>query len=149
MSQFSHKALIASLSADQCARILQKSDRAGLVHLAWLVSAILFFSIILLLQPQFYQLAMVPQGILLVFLFTTLHETIHQTAFKSERLNTLVATFCGVIIFLPPTYFRHFHFAHHRHTHDPEKDPELATPKPYSFATYLWAMTRMPKITLG
>ena len=33
-------------------------------------------------------------------------------------------------LMLPPAYFRAFHFAHHRHTQDPARDPELAAPKP-------------------
>lgn len=145
MSEFTHQDLIASLTAEQRASILRKSDRAGLLHLAGHLGAIFACSLVLLAKPSFYQLAIIPQGILLVFLFTTLHETIHQTAFKSERLNTIVSSFCGFLIFLPPTYFRYFHFAHHRHTHNPEKDPELATSKPDNFVAYLWAMTGLPE----
>lgn len=141
MQDFTHKDLIASLTEAQRAQILQKSDRAGLLHLALYLAAIALCCAILLLQPPLYQLALVPQGILLVFLFTALHETIHQTAFRSRQLNDAVAFFCGFLIFLPPTYFRYFHFAHHRHTHDPDRDPELASPKPGNLAAYLWAMT--------
>ena len=32
-------------------------------------------------------------------------------------------------IFIPPIWFRYFHFAHHRHTHDPDNDPELMSPQ--------------------
>ncbi|MEP4431285.1 MAG: fatty acid desaturase [Hyphomicrobiales bacterium] len=145
MQNFTHKDLIASLTEEQRAQILQKSDRAGLLHLALYLGALALCSAILLLQPPLYLLALVPQGILLVFLFTTLHETIHQTAFRSRQLNDAVAFFCGFLIFLPPTYFRYFHFAHHRHTHDPDRDPELASPKPDTLAAYLWAMTGLPE----
>lgn len=146
MQDFTHKDLIAALTEEQRARILEKSDRAGLTHLMGYLAALVLFSTILLLQPPLYLLALIPQGILLVFLFTALHETIHQTAFHSRRLNDAVAFFCGFLIFLPPSYFRYFHFAHHRHTHDPDRDPELATPKPDKFAAYLWSMTGLPEL---
>lgn len=145
MAEFTHKDLIASLTEEQRAHILRKSNLAGLTHLALHFGAIIAFSIVLVLKPSFYRFALIPQGILLVFLFTSLHETIHKTAFKSERLNEVVAAVCGFLIFLPPNYFRYFHFAHHRHTHDPDRDPELAISKPDSLAAYLWAMTGLPE----
>ncbi len=74
--------------------------------------------------------ALVIHGLLLTFLFAPLHETIHRTAFKSRALNDAVAWLTGAVLMLPPDYFRAFHFAHHRHTQDPARDPELATPKP-------------------
>ena len=45
---------------------------------------------------------------------------------------------------LPPAYFRAFHFAHHRHTQDPARDPELAVPKPGTLAEYLWHVSGLP-----
>lgn len=83
---------------------------------------------------------MILQGILLVFLFTLLHETTHFTPFKTKRLNTITGFCCGLILLLPPIWFRYFHLAHHRWTQDPQKDPELASPKPvnhYQYALYL------------
>jgi len=82
--------------------------------------------------------AMVAHGIVLVFLFAPLHETIHWTAFRSRQLNDIVSWVCGAALALPPLYFRAFHFAHHRHTQDPDRDPELATPKPRDIGGYLW-----------
>jgi fatty acid desaturase len=74
---------------------------------------------------------------LIVFLFTTVHESIHGTAFRSAWINVAVANVCGFLILLPPKWFRYFHFAHHRHTHDPDRDPELAKPKPRTVVRYL------------
>lgn len=144
MTEYDHKKLIASLSETQRASVLEKSDRAGLLHLGLHLGAITVCSTILLLRLPFYQAALLPQGILIVFLFTTLHETIHKTAFRSEWLNDLVAGFCGFLVFLPPTWFRYFHFAHHRYTHDPDRDPELATDKPGAWGGYLLMMTGLP-----
>ena len=82
--------------------------------------------------------AMVVHALVMVFLFAALHECIHATAFRSRRLNAVVAALCGTLLCLPPRYFRLFHFAHHRYTQDKQRDPELATPKPEIWARYLY-----------
>ena len=84
------------------------------------------------------------QGILIVFLFTALHECIHETAFKSSFLNTAISSISGFLIFIPPAWFRFFHFAHHRHTHDPARDPELQTPKPSTLIGYVKHVSGLP-----
>ena len=81
--------------------------------------------------------ALLVHGFVLIFLFAPLHETIHRTAFRSRRLNDAVAWLCGAVLVLPPEYFRAFHFAHHRYTQDPARDPELLVPKPVTLAQYL------------
>jgi fatty acid desaturase len=47
----------------------------------------------------------------------------------------------GLALMLPPNAFRYFHFAHHRHTQDAGRDPELATPKPRTRGEYLLRLT--------
>lgn len=88
--------------------------------------------------------ALLGHGVVLVFLFAPLHETIHLTAFRSRGLNQAAAWLCGAVIVLPPEFFRAFHFAHHRYTQDLARDPELAQPKPGSLAGYLWFLTGLP-----
>ena len=88
--------------------------------------------------------AMIGHGILLSFLFAPLHETIHRTAFKTRWLNDAVARLCGAVLLLPPTYFRAFHFAHHRYTQDPARDPELSPPKPRDLPAYLLHISGLP-----
>jgi len=83
-------------------------------------------------------------GVILVFLFAPLHECIHATAFRARAYNRLVAWPCGLLLALPPRYFRAFHFAHHRYTQDPERDPELATPKPATLVAYLRQVSGLP-----
>jgi fatty acid desaturase len=73
-----------------------------------------------------------------------LHETIHRTAFRQRWLNEAVAWLCGAVLMLPPEYFRCFHFAHHRHTQDPARDPELASPKPRTLPGWLWYLSGLP-----
>lgn len=47
----------------------------------------------------------------------------------------------GSRIFVPAMWFRYFHLAHHRHTQDPARDPELALPPPKTKAQYLLRLT--------
>jgi fatty acid desaturase len=83
-------------------------------------------------------------GIALCFVFCALHETVHRTAFASRRLNDAVAWLAGAVLVLPPEFFRAFHFAHHRYTQDPARDPELALPAPSRLSTYVWRATGIP-----
>ncbi|GLH80745.1 rhizopine catabolism protein [Bradyrhizobium sp. SSBR45G] len=76
---------------------------------------------------------MLPQGVLVAFLFMAVHETAHKTAFDSRAPNIAVGTLSGFLIGLPYEYYCLFHWEHHRHTQDPERDPELIVgPKPRS-----------------
>jgi fatty acid desaturase len=59
-------------------------------------------------------------------LFAPFHECVHATAFRSQRGNVLGAWLSGIPFLMPPAMYRTFHFEHHRHTQDVEKDPELA-----------------------
>lgn len=139
-----HKAIIAALEPEQRHRLLEKSDVAGLGYLAVHAGAIGLLAWAIVEQVPYWQLLLIPQGILIVFLFTLLHETCHRTPFKSLWINESVAKICGFLLALPPEWFRYFHFAHHRYTQDPEKDPELASPKPKTLTAYLWQMGGLP-----
>jgi len=76
---------------------------------------------------------MLLQGVLVAFLFMVVHETAHKTAFDSRALNVAVGNVSGFLIGLPYEYYCLFHWEHHRHTQDPNKDPELIVgPKPRS-----------------
>jgi fatty acid desaturase len=85
--------------------------------------------------------AMLLHGIALAYLFCPLHEGVHRTAFASRWLNDVVAWIGGAVIMLPAGFYRVFHFAHHRYTQDPARDPELAIHKPTSLGRYLYVMS--------
>ena len=123
-----------------------RSDRRGIGQLALHLTALLATGAALALARGSLWLApaLLAHGLVLVFLFAPLHETIHRTAFRSRRLNDVVAFVCGAVLILPPEYFRAFHFAHHRHTQDPTRDPELRSPKPASPGGYLWQVSGLP-----
>jgi len=128
-------ALLRSLS--------QRSDAFGLVQLALHAGVIVATGAAIALTRGSWWVApaVLAHGIVLIFLFTPLHETIHRTAFRSRRLNDIVAWVSGFVILLPPEWFRQFHFAHHRWTQDPVRDPELSPPKPTTIRAWLWYAT--------
>jgi fatty acid desaturase len=127
-------------------RLTSRSDLKGLVQLACHLGALLVTAALVWSARSSSWLlpAMLLHGIVLVFLFAPLHESLHWTAFRSRRLNDVVAWLCGAPLLLPPGYFRAFHFAHHRHTQDPARDPELAVPKPRTLRAYLWHVSGLP-----
>lgn len=82
------------------------------------------------------------QGFLTAFLFMPLHETAHKTAFRTRWPNLALGHFCGAAIGFPYEYYSLFHWEHHRHTQDPQKDPELVVmPPPTSDARLILAFS--------
>jgi fatty acid desaturase len=139
-----HRAFIASLTEEERDRLTAKSDRSGLLQLAVHWGAIVGLGSLIAMRVPLWPLLIVPQGILIVFTFTLLHECVHRTAFRSQWLNDIVARACSLMIALPANWFRYFHFAHHRFTQDPENDPELASPKPETLRQYWVHVSGMP-----
>ncbi|MER8952297.1 fatty acid desaturase family protein [Mesorhizobium sp. M0833] len=137
MSDIDHRTIIAGLSVEDRRDLTARLDWPGIVRLAAHGGLVILLGALIAARIPFWPLLVLPQGILIVFFFTPLHETIHETAFRTAWLNRAVAAVAGFLILLPPAWFRYFHFAHHRHTHDPENDPELRAPKPETVSQYL------------
>ncbi len=133
------------LDPETLQRLVERADAPGLralaIHLGLLMAC--GFGAALLPQP-FAAVAWAGYAVLLVFLFCPLHEVIHETAFASRVLNRVTSYLCGLVLLLPPRYFRAFHLAHHRHTQLPEQDPELATPKPRGAWQYACHVSGIP-----
>lgn len=89
-------------------------------------------------------LPMLLLGVALVALFAPLHEASHRTVFRNRSANRALTVVAGLVLCLPPTWFRHYHLAHHRHTQDPSRDPELSEPKPETPAQYFWVISGLP-----
>src|SRR3546814_4776726 len=105
---------ISDWSSDGCSSDLAelraraaRSDRKGLVqfggHLALLAVT---GSAVLLAEGSWGDSwalapALLAHGIVLVFLFAPLHETIHRTAFRRRALNDAVARVAGFLLVLP------------------------------------------------
>ncbi len=135
----------APVSRRQVRELRRLSDGPGLVRLAGHLAALVAAGALVALAPGPWRLpAQALEGAILIFLFAPLHETIHRTAFRTRRLNDLVAAALGFLILLPADYFRFFHFAHHRYTQDAARDPELASPKPRTKLQWLWAASGLP-----
>jgi len=139
-----HQEFMGNLSSEMRSQLTLRSDTAGLKHLALHWGLIIILGLAIYLRFPGWQLLMVPQGILIVFLFTLLHESVHETPFKTAWLNSLTARVSGFLIFLPPTWFKYYHFAHHRFTQVPGKDPELATEKPKSLMAFIKHISGVP-----
>jgi fatty acid desaturase len=126
--------------------LTRRSDARGLLQLGAHLAMLLFAgiglhltrdSILLIFTLPFY-------SALLIFLFAPLHETLHFTVFKTRWLNNLVAAVTGFLLLLPFQNFRTFHYAHHRHTQNPELDPELLDMKPLLRRHYWLYLTGLP-----
>jgi fatty acid desaturase len=124
----------------------RRSNAPGLIHLASHVGILLLTGILVWFARGSLWIwpAMWVHGVVLTFLFTPLHECVHRTAFKTRALNEGVAFAIGVLLILPREYFRAFHFAHHRFTQEPARDPELATPKPTNLRQWLRQVSGLP-----
>lgn len=139
-----HRVVWAAIDPARRAQLTAKADSPGLWHLAGHGAAVLVLGGLIAAGAPGWWLLLLPQGVLLIFLFTLMHEATHRTAFATDWLNRTVARACGLILVLAPEWFRYFHFAHHRFTQDPQRDPELAGPKPETWRGYLLHISGLP-----
>lgn len=120
-----HRSFLSSLDPADRQRLTAQDARAGwrqlALHLALIVAPGLWIGLRLPLWP----LALPLLGLALTFLFAAAHECTHGTALSPRWLNEAVGHFAGLVLLLPFLSFRYYHLAHHRHTNDPERDPEL------------------------
>ena len=72
-----------------------------------------------------WTMALLVHSFILSFLFMGLHENVHETAFKSSDLSKMFRNFYGFLTFRPPVHYYYYHWAHHKHTGNKSKDPEL------------------------
>ncbi|MSP79853.1 MAG: fatty acid desaturase [Rhodospirillales bacterium] len=116
------------LSREQVQALSRRSDGPGLAMLASKIAGLVVTGYLIYLARGTWWLApaMVVHGVQVAFLFAGLHECCHWTPFRSRALNEVVGYLCGLATFYPLGYLRFFHFAHHRYTQDPARDPELA-----------------------
>lgn len=138
-----HRDAINALSEFELVDLKARNNASGLLRFAIQLALLTITGTAIIMSPSTWltALAILAHGLLLVFLFAPLHECIHETAFRSHWLNQVIAAAAGFLLLLPPRYFRYFHLAHHRHTQDEVMDPELASPKPNSWPSYIWQLT--------
>lgn len=120
-------------------RLSERSDVQGLARYAthWLLIAG-GASLVAWTRDTWWVLpAMFLHGWFLIALFAPVHESVHYTAFKSRQLNVVLGWIASVPTLINSTFYRLFHYAHHRHTQDPLKDPELGGPLPQTVWQYV------------
>lgn len=143
-AELDHRALLSSLTPGQRHALCARTDAPAASRLALHLGAVAAGGAWIAAGLPLWWAVMLPQGIGIAFLFTALHETIHRTAFRTGWANDWAAGLLGFLVLLGPRHFRYFHFAHHRFTHDPENDPELARPKPGTLWQYLAYLSAAP-----
>ena len=133
------------LPAEVIKRLTERSNARGLLQLAGHLGLLLMAGIAMQASRDsiWFLLTLPVYALVLIFLFAPLHETIHYTVFKSRWLNNAVAAPIGFLLLLPFQAFRVFHYVHHRHTQNPERDPELMDMKPLQ-DRYWWYLSGLP-----
>lgn len=152
----------AALDIAEVRELSRTSDRWGLLRFGAHMTAMSLTALLVwLATPYWYALwpAMLLHGFTIVTMFAPMHECVHRTAFATRSLNEIFGWIAGVIGFYNFTFYRHFHRRHHRFTQDPDRDPELSTPRPRTVPGYLleisgfWFWFRRPaqfvKLALG
>jgi len=140
----------AIISAAELAQLQKRSDARGLVRFAGHLLVIagtgaLYASTIQRhISVAWQALAGVAFGFTLVTMFAAMHEAVHRTAFKSQRLNDAFGFIAGVLSFYNSTFYRPYHGWHHRFTQLPGKDPELEDRKPVNLTDYALQMSGLP-----
>lgn len=135
----------ALVSRPRLRELMRRTDHHAVrwlsAHLAWIAAtgALVYVA----LGTQWLIAAMVFHGVGIVHLFSAQHEFAHRTAFRTRRLNDLFGWLFGAAILLPHVYFRWEHTAHHTHTQDTKRDPELI-PQPASLAGYFLYLSTLP-----
>lgn len=115
-----HTSLIRTLSPETKRNLTSRSNTAGLTHLALYLGILALTTMAIALHLPLWPVLMLPQGVLLVFLFTLSHECTHQTPFRTPWINEALGHAIALVIALPFIWFRYFHLAHHKYTNDPE-----------------------------
>lgn len=133
--------------AEVLKRLYARDDAKGLVqtaaHLLLLVAG--GWLVLRALGTWWIVPALLLQGILVNALFGALHEAVHYGAFKTRWMNDVLAFFAGAAILNNAGFYRHYHYAHHRYTQDPARDPELISAVvPKTWGQYLFRVSAIP-----
>jgi len=134
-----------SLEAAKLRALMARRDGPGLVLVGVQGTAFVAGLTVATIFPgePFGWVALAVASLGLLGAFPAMHEAGHSTAFAKPILNELVVTVCAFLMLQAPSFFREFHWQHHRKTQDREHDPEIAAAPalldgwPTNPATYL------------
>lgn len=82
-------------------------------------------------------------GLVQVVLFAPAHEATQQTAIASRRANVIAGWLAACPSLLNLHFYTAFHFAHHRHTQIPGRDPALDMAAPADLRLYVMYVMRI------
>ncbi len=106
-------------------------DFAWLTTILGLAAAGFYFTLPFLVATGMvpFLVAATVMAVLTYLAYTALHEAAHGSVSGSHQglrwINELVGYVSGLVLGVPLTAHRHEHLAHHRHTNDPEADPDF------------------------
>ena len=140
------------VAADRLAALQVRSDAPGLKRLFAHSSLYLLTgaALVLATDPMILGLCLLLNALVQLALFGMLHEACHRTAFRSRIWSEVAGWVAALAHPMSPALMRAFHFEHHRHTHELERDPELGG-LPFMLnwpGALLWPMT-MSGLPLG
>ncbi|HEX6958440.1 MAG TPA: fatty acid desaturase [Ferrovibrio sp.] len=127
------------LSGTDLRQLSQRSDWRGALRIGIHLALLIFAGALVAVAATPWQLwpAMLLLGLVQAALFAPLHETMHATAFASRRANAIVGWLAGCPSLMNWHFYAAFHLAHHSHTQDPARDPELTPPAPRDARGYV------------
>lgn len=136
------------LTREDLHALMVRSDGPALLRTVWHFGVLAVTGTLLWkLRATIWVLPLVvAHGYVLAFVFCALHETAHRTAFRRRGLNALIGTLAGLLTVWPYRNYRVYHWEHHRHTQDPDLDPELYFAKPSALPVYLFVLTGIPNL---
>ncbi len=110
-------------------RALQQRNNAPgvrrlLAQSIWYIATVV--GLLVVDTPWLFWLLLLSNGIVQAGFFGMLHEACHRTAFANKAMSELAGWLAALAQPMSPALMRAFHFEHHRHTHELERDPELA-----------------------
>jgi len=120
-----------ALTTAQLQQLIKKNNQAALTRFLVIYSLffVAFYGVVVSWSSDNWLVIIASQclfGAMICSFFACGHESVHNTAFKSLRMNQWASFLIGIPFMYAPSMFRELHFAHHRHTHIPGLDPEIS-----------------------
>ena len=110
--------------------LTKRTDRPAIAHFGLQLTALLASgaatTVLASAESPMRWLALFAFSVSVLTFFPLLHEAGHQTAFETRGWNEVGVWLGALIMLQAPSFFREFHWEHHRSTQDPELDPEIA-----------------------
>jgi fatty acid desaturase len=145
MDDWIAKDALKAVNRERLRILSRKSDLRGAVqtasHLGAIGASTAALGWLAPLQPWVLVPAFFAQGVLINCLYAGQHELSHWTAFRTKWANDGVGHLFAFATLNPFITDRFLHFAHHRATHDPARDPEIMGFGDYTLTTYLLDLT--------